>query len=108
MGAAGPSAEPEGMDYLDGDARNMAMILWAIKRHKGEQRMHSGVWKKVAWQRKPDWVGAPLLSPDQLRVLERLGENDDPTDPVLYTDEEVADQTMLGLRPDPKSIINTF
>ena len=36
------------MDYLDGDARNMAMILWAIKRHKGEQRVHSGVWKKVA------------------------------------------------------------
>ena len=65
-GAAGPSDEPEGMDYLDGDARNMAMILWAIKRHKGEQRMHSGVWKKVAWQHKPDWVGAPLLSPDQL------------------------------------------
>ena len=111
-GAAGPSAEPEGMDYLDGDARNMAMILWAIKRHKGEQRMHSGVWKKVAWQHKPDWVGAPLLSPDQLRALERrthpMGENDDPTDPVLYTDEEVADQTMLGLRPDPKFIINTF
>ena len=38
-GAAGPSGEPEGMDYLDGDARNMAMVLWAIKRHKGEQRM---------------------------------------------------------------------
>ena len=37
-----------------------------------------------------------------------MGENDDPTDPVLYTDEEVADQTMLGLRPDHKHIINTF
>ena len=60
----------------------------------------------------PDWVGAPLLSPDQLRALERrthpMGENDDPTDPVLYTDAEVEDQTMLGLRPESRSIINTF
>ena len=53
-------------------------------------------------------MGAPLLSPDELRALERrthpMGENDDPTDPVLYTDEEVADQTMLGLQiPNPSS-----
>ena len=53
-----------------------------------------------------------MLSPDQLRALERrthpMGEHDDPTDPVLYTDIEVAEQTRLGLRPDHKSIINAF
>ena len=79
-----PDPGSEKMDYLDGDAKKIAVFLWALKQHKGEQRMHAGVWRKVEWREKPDRVGTPTLSTDQLRALNQpFGRKEEPTDPAV-------------------------
>ena len=59
-----------GIDELDGDAKKLAMILWAYKRHKGELRMFGGKWVK------DERVEIPRGSQDPRGAAHGVGEED--------------------------------
>ena len=46
--------------FLGGNARNIVMLLWAIKRGQGTGCFHAREWTKVS-QHKAVWVRAPVL-----------------------------------------------
>ena len=80
-GALGPAVTGPGMatlNEMDEEAKNLAMLLWALKVHRGELRMFGGVWRRVPEFSPPlpDWAqpkaGAPSAKElDKLRALER-------------------------------------
>eukprot|EP00435_Cladocopium_sp_Y103_P054940 s579_g18.t1 len=71
-GASGPEGSA-GLDSMEGDAAKLAMLFWATKYHKGEQRLHAGIWVSV-----PDWALAIKLSKEQMGGLERRAHVDEP------------------------------
>lgn len=104
---------PQGYyDNLGPEAKKMAQLLWALKVHKGEQRMHAGTWVKTQDSTVPPWAGSLKLTAQQLEALERrthFGENnEDPCDPVLFTQEDVEAQIRAGHRPAPDDITGVF
>ena len=66
------------LNEMDEEARKLAMLLWALKVHRGELRMFGGVWRRVPefspplpdWaQPKPGALSAKEV--DRYRALER-------------------------------------
>ena len=80
-GALGPAVTGPGMatlNEMDEEAKKLAMLLWALKVHRGELRMFGGVWRRVPEfsPHLPDWAqpkaGAPSCKEmDKYRALER-------------------------------------
>ena len=46
------------LDQADEEAKKLAMLLWALKVHRGELRMFGGVWRRVPEFSPPlpDWA----------------------------------------------------
>ena len=87
-----------GVDELEGDAKKLAMILWAYKRHKGELRMFGGKWVKDEMAEIPSWAEAVKTSGAQLMAVERRthpsDHDGDYIAPVFYLDDNI--QTAMG------------
>ena len=111
-GAFGPAVTGPGMATLndmDEEAKKLAILLWALKVHRGELRMFGGVWRRVPEFSPPlrDWAqpkaGAPSAKEmDKLRALERRTHpcsfGSDMVEPFHYTDQEVEEQRREGTR----------
>ena len=86
------------MDELEGDAKKLAMILWACKRHKGELRMFGGKWVKDGMAEIPSWAETIKTPEAQLMAVERRthpsDHDGDYTAPVLYLDDAI--QTAIS------------
>ena len=110
--STGHNDQSTGMNELTEDAKKVAMLTWAMKYHKGEQRMHAGCWRKVDEVNPPEWALKIKLTLDQLQALERRthveGLMEDPMDPVIFTQTEVDDQIAQGIRPPIKDVVGLF
>ena len=69
--STGHNDQSTGMNELTEDAKKVAMLTWAMKYHKGEQRMHAGCWRKMDEVNPPEWALKIKLTPHQLQALER-------------------------------------
>ena len=112
-GAIGPAVTGPGLatlNEIDEEARKLAMLLWALKVHRGELRMFGGVWRRAPefspplpdWaQPKPGALSAKEV--DRYRALERRTHpssfGSDMVEPFHYTDQEVEAHRQEGTRP---------
>ena len=111
-GAPGPETSGAGYNQLTPEAEKLAMLTWALKFHKGEQRMHAGVWRRTEDIAPPAWALQLKLTVDQLGALERRTHveqyMEDPMDPVLFNQDEVDKQISEGQRPAIGDIQGVF
>ncbi|CAK9102413.1 unnamed protein product [Durusdinium trenchii] len=121
-GADGAAVTGPGMatlNEMDEEAKKLAMLLWALKVHRGELRMFGGVWRRVPEFSPPlpDWAQPKpgALTPkevDRYRALERRTHPSsfgaDMVEPFHYTDQEVEAQRQEGTRPPLGSILSIW
>ena len=107
------------LNEMDEEAKKLAMLLWALKVHRGELRMFGGVWRRVLEFSPPlpDWAQPKpgALTPKQMdryRALERRTHPSsfgaDMVEPFHYTDQEVEAQRQEGTRPPLRSTLSIW
>eukprot|EP00435_Cladocopium_sp_Y103_P024561 s2216_g6.t1 len=92
-------------------AAKLAMLLWAMKYHKGEQRLHAGIWKTVdeALCQIGPWPSNSRRKDG--RSERRTHVDEAPYDymvPPVFSDETIQDQVHRGLRPPVEEITGLF